>query len=54
MSQNVEMSGAGSLTIAGLFIAVVILLRSFYRRYNRAAKSQDVENSRDFGEDEKK
>lgn len=53
MSQNVEMSAAGSLTIAGLFIAVVILLRSFYKRYNRAAKSQEVENSRDFGEDEK-
>ena len=54
MSQNVEMSAAGSLTIAGLFIAVVFLFRSFYKRYNRAAKSEDLKTFGDLGEDEKK
>ena len=54
MSQNVEMGGAGSLTIAGLFLAVVFLLRSFYKRYTRAAKSQEMKRSEESGEDESK
>jgi hypothetical protein len=51
MSQNVEMGGAGSLTVAGLMIAVIFLLRSFYKRYSRAAK---LEETRDIKDDESK
>lgn len=35
MSQNVEISVAGSVTVGLLCIAVAILLRSFYKRYMR-------------------
>ncbi len=52
MSQNVEVGGAGSLVIAGLFIAVLFLLRSFYKRYNRASKTPVALDSREPGEDE--
>ena len=41
MQKNFEMSVAGSLTIAILIIAVVFLMRSFYKRYTRMIKRQD-------------
>lgn len=47
MSQNVEMGGAGSLTIAVLIAAVVILMRSFYKRYNRMEKARQDQDARD-------
>lgn len=42
--KDVEVGTAGSLTMIVLFTAMVFLLRSFYKRYNRMAKQ---------GEDEK-
>ena len=44
MSQNVEMSTAGSLTMGALVIAVVLLLRSFYKRYTRMKKREEDES----------
>ena len=44
MSQNVEMSTSGSLTVGALIIAVVFLLRSFYKRYTRMKKREDDES----------
>jgi ABC-type sugar transport system permease subunit len=38
---NVEVGTAGSLTIAILIIAVVFLLRSFYKRYMGIDRSDD-------------
>ena len=35
MQKDVDMGAAGSLTVAILCIAVALLLRSFYKRYNR-------------------
>lgn len=43
MPKNVEMGVAGSLTFALLTIAVVLLLVSFYRRYNRMINREDDE-----------
>ncbi len=44
MSQNAEMSTSGSLTVGALIIAVVFLLRSFYKRYTRMKKREDDES----------
>ncbi|CAB4344939.1 unannotated protein [freshwater metagenome] len=41
MSKNVEMGAAGSITVAVLVLAVVALLRSFYRRYTRLDNRKD-------------
>lgn len=41
MEKNVEMGVAGSITIALLVLGVVILMRSFYRRYTRLDKRKD-------------
>lgn len=41
MSQNVEMSTSGSLTVGALVIAVIFLLRSFYKRYTRMKKREE-------------
>ena len=35
MPKDVDMGAAGSLTVAILFVAVALLLRSFYKRYTR-------------------
>ena len=44
MSQNVEMSTSGALTVGALMIAVVFLLRSFYKRYTRMKKREEDES----------
>ena len=41
MQKNFEMSVAGSLTIAILIIAVVFLMRSFYKRFMGVDRSDD-------------
>ena len=41
MSQNVEMSTSGSITVGALVIAVVFLLRSFYKHYTGIQKRED-------------
>jgi hypothetical protein len=41
MQKNFEMSVAGSLTIAILIIAVVFLMRSFYKRFMGVDLSDD-------------
>jgi uncharacterized protein HemY len=44
MQKNFEMSVAGSLTIAILIIAVVFLMRSFYKRFMGVDRSDDGTN----------
>lgn len=44
MQKDVDMGSAGSLTVAILFIAVVFLLRSFYKRYNRMTERENESN----------
>lgn len=44
MLKDVEIGGAGSLTVALLMVAVAILLRSFYKRYTRMQKREDDES----------
>jgi hypothetical protein len=41
MPKDVDMGSAGSLTMVLLFAAVVFLLRSFYKRYNRLNDRRD-------------
>jgi uncharacterized protein HemY len=41
MQKNFENSVAGSLTIAILIIAVVFLMRSFYKRFMGVDRSDD-------------
>ena len=41
MQKNFEMSVAGSLTIAILIIAVVFLMRSFYKRFMGVDRGDD-------------
>lgn len=41
MQKNYEVGAAGSLTIAILIIAVVFLMRSFYKRYMGIDRSDD-------------
>lgn len=43
MQKNYEVGEAGSLTIAILIIAVVFLMRSFYKRYMGVDRSDDGE-----------
>jgi hypothetical protein len=50
MSQNVEMSGAGSLTIGVLVAAVIVLMRSFYKRYTRMDKARQEQDANDAKE----
>ena len=45
MQKNVDMGLAGSLTMIFLTVAVVLLLRNFYKRFNRLQKSKDEEQS---------
>lgn len=44
MSKDVEIGGAGSLTVALLMVAVAVLLRSFYKRYTRMKKREEDES----------
>ncbi|MDA2962884.1 MAG: hypothetical protein O3A27_03900 [Actinomycetota bacterium] len=41
MQKNIEMGLAGSITIALLVIAVVFLMRSFYKRLKGLDRSDD-------------
>ncbi|CAB4750947.1 unannotated protein [freshwater metagenome] len=41
MQKDVNMGLAGSLTMIFLTVAVVLLLRSFYKRFNRLQKNKD-------------
>ena len=41
MQKNFEMSVAGSITISILIIAVVFLMRSFYKRFMGVDRSDD-------------
>ncbi len=41
MQREFDMSTAGSLTLAFLFIAVIFLLRSFYKRYTKLDRTDD-------------
>lgn len=42
MQKNVEMGIAGSLTITLLIIAVVFLMRSFYKRFMGVDRSDET------------
>ena len=42
MQKNVEMGFAGSLTIAILVVAVVFLMRSFYKRFMGVDRSDET------------
>lgn len=41
MNKDVDMGIAGSLTMIVLVSATALLLRSFYKRYNRLNKTED-------------
>jgi hypothetical protein len=41
MQKDVNVGLAGSLTMIFLTVAVVFLLRSFYKRFNRLQKNKD-------------
>jgi len=41
MQKNIDMGIAGSLTMILLTVAVVLLLRNFYKRFNRLQKNKD-------------
>jgi hypothetical protein len=41
MNKDVDMGIAGSLTMIVLVSSVALLLRSFYKRYNRVINSED-------------
>jgi hypothetical protein len=50
MQKDVDMGIAGSLTVAILCISVALLLRSFYKRYNRL--EGQLETRSENGKDE--
>ncbi len=41
MNKDVDMGWAGSLTVSILCISVALLLRSFYKRYNKMRDRED-------------
>jgi len=41
MQKNIEMGPAGSITITILIIAVIFLMRSFYKRFMGVDRSDD-------------
>ena len=45
MEKDVSMGLAGSLTMIFLTISVVLLLRSFYKRFNRLQNNKDEEQN---------
>jgi hypothetical protein len=44
MQKDIDMGSAGSVTVALLIFAVVFLLRSFYKRYNRMTERENESN----------
>jgi uncharacterized membrane protein len=44
MQKDIEVGLAGSLTMTILVVSVAFLLRSFYKRYTRAANKRDDSN----------
>ncbi len=42
MPKDVDTSIAGSLTLAILIVAVVFLLRNFYKRFNNVDRTDDA------------
>ncbi|MBC7462760.1 MAG: hypothetical protein H7227_00690 [Actinobacteria bacterium] len=44
MTKEVDMGAAGSLTVAILILVVVVLMRSFYKRYTRMEKRKEDES----------
>ena len=45
MEKDVSMGRAGSLTMIFLTISVVLLLRSFYKRFNRLQNNKDEQQN---------
>ena len=45
MEKDVSMGLAGSLTMIFLTVAVVLLLRNFYKRFNRLQKNKDEQQN---------
>lgn len=45
MNKDVDMGVASSLTMIVLVTATALLLRSFYKRYNRAINRKDVDEN---------
>ncbi|MEY3803629.1 MAG: hypothetical protein RL126_773 [Actinomycetota bacterium] len=45
MQKDVSMGLAGSLTMIFLTVAVVLLLRSFYKRFNRLQNNKDEQQN---------
>ncbi|MEY3336534.1 MAG: hypothetical protein RL332_187 [Actinomycetota bacterium] len=45
MEKDVSMGLAGSLTMIFLTISVVLLLRSFYKRFNRLQNNKDEQQN---------
>lgn len=45
MQKNVDVGLAGSLTMIFLTVAVVLLLRNFYKRFNRLQKNKDEQQN---------
>jgi len=41
MNKDVDMGIAGSLTMIVLVSSIALLMRSFYKRYNRVINSED-------------
>jgi len=41
MNKNVDVGVAGSITMIVLTVSVIILLRSFYKRFNNVRKDSD-------------
>ncbi|MEY2951287.1 MAG: hypothetical protein RL622_364 [Actinomycetota bacterium] len=41
MTKNIDMGAAGSVTVALLILAVVFLMRSFYKRFMGVDRSDD-------------
>lgn len=42
MQKNIEMGSAGSITIVILIVAVVFLMRSFYKRFMGVDRSDET------------
>lgn len=44
MTKEVEIGAAGSVTVALLILVVIVLMRSFYKRYTRMEKRKEDES----------
>ena len=45
MNKNVDVGVAGSITMIVLTVAVVVLLRSFYKRFTNVRKDSDIQDN---------